>query len=312
MTGHILGLFNRSIMLMEKGVRPCWVFDGKPPEAKKRTLNERKKKKEQAEQNRQEALEEGDMDKVLKYAGMSVKVTSQMTNDAKELVRLLGLPVIEAPSEAEAECSIMAKAGKVYAVATEDMDCLTFGCPILLRDFTNKDDPVIEIKLDIVLKDLNITMDQFIDICILCGCDYADSIDGIGPIKAHKLIQEYKNIEGVLAYVDEYNKDGKKKKKFIYDLETFPYEEARKLFRNPECSDPEKIELKFLTPDYEGLKKFLVEGKGFAESRIDSAMKRIEAAKEKANQSRLDSFFKIKPQSEKSQTAKTAVKRKVS
>ena len=276
LTGHILGLFNRSIMLMEKGVRPCWVFDGKPPEAKKRTLADRKKKKEDAEAGQQEALEEGDMDKVLKLAGMSVRVTPQMTSDAKELVRLLGLPMIEAPSEAEAQCSVMAKASKVYAVATEDMDCLTFGCPILLRDFTSKDDPVIEIKLDEILKGLEVTMEQFVDICILCGCDYADSIDGIGPIKAHKLIQEHKNIEGVLRYVDDYNKDPKKKKKLTYDLEDFDFKQARELFKSPETTEADSFDLKWLTPDYEGLKKFLVEGKGFAESRIESAMKRIE------------------------------------
>jgi flap endonuclease-1 len=282
-------------MLMEKGVRPCWVFDGKPPEAKKKTLADRKKKKEEAEVNKQEAEEDGDMEKVLKYAGMSVRVTPQMTSDAKELVRLLGLPVIEAPSEAEAQCAVLARDNKVYAVATEDMDCLTFGCPVLLRDFTNKDDPVIEIKLDQVLKGLNVTMEQFIDICILCGCDYADSIEGIGPIKAHKLIAEYENIEAVLKYVDNYNSDPKKKKKLSYDLDSFPYEECRKLFKEPEVTPSDKIDLKFNTPDYEGLKKFLVEGKGFAESRIESAMKRIESAKQKANQSRLDNFFKINP-----------------
>jgi flap endonuclease-1 len=261
---------------MEKGVRPCWVFDGKPPEAKKRTLEERKQKKEEAQAKHQEAVDQGDMEKALKYAGMSVRVTPQMTQDAKELVRLLGLPVIEAPSEAEAQCSILAKAQKVYAVATEDMDCLTFGCPILLRDFTSKEDPVIEIKLQEILKGLEVTMEQFIDICILCGCDYADSIEGIGPIKAHKLIQEHKNIEGVLKYVDEYNNDPKKKKKLTYDLENFDYQQARELFKTPETSDPESFDLKWTTPDYEGLKKFLVEGKGFAESRIESAMKRIE------------------------------------
>jgi flap endonuclease-1 len=261
---------------MEKGVRPCWVFDGKPPEAKKKVLSERKKRKDEAEINKSEAQEEGDMEKVLKYASMSVKVTSQMISDAKELIKLLGLPLVEAPSEAEAQCSVLAKSGKVYAVATEDMDSLTFGCPILLRDLTNKDDPVIEIKLDAVIKGLGVTMDQFIDICILSGCDYCHNIDGIGSIKALKLILENKNIEGVLEYVEKYNSDPKKKKKLAYDPELFTYEEARNLFKKPDVTDPDTIELKWNTPDYEGLKKFLVDRKGFSENRIESAMKRIE------------------------------------
>lgn len=261
---------------MENGIRPCWVFDGKPPEAKRKILRERRKRKDEAETNKSEAKDEGDMEKLLKAANQSVKITPQMTADAKELIRLLGLPVIEAPSEAEALCSIMAKKGKVYAVATEDLDCLTFGCPIQLRDFTNKDDPVVEIKLDLVLKGLDVTMEQFIDICILCGCDYSDNIDGIGPVKAHKLIQQYKNIEGVLGYIEEHNAKPKLKKKLTYDKEDFNYIESRQLFNNPEVTDPDTMDLKWVTPDYEALKKFLCDGKGFNVGRVDSAMKRIE------------------------------------
>jgi flap endonuclease-1 len=261
---------------MENGIRPCWVFDGKPPEAKKKLLSDRKKKKEVADENKELAKDQGDMDKMLKYAGQSVRITSQMTQDAKDLIRLLGLPMIEAPSEAEAQCAVLAKSGKAYAVATEDLDCLTFGCPIQLRDFTNKDEPVIEIKLEKVLEGLNVTMDQFIDICILCGCDYTESIDGIGPIKAHKLIVEHKTIKGVLEYIKEYNLNPKKNKKYTYDPLNFDYEAASKLFINPDITNPESLELKWNVPDYEGLKKFLCESKGFNPNRIDSAMKRIE------------------------------------
>jgi hypothetical protein len=46
----------------------------------------------------------------------------------------MGVPVVDAPSEAEAQCAAMAKAGVVYAAATEDMDCLTFGAPRLIRN----------------------------------------------------------------------------------------------------------------------------------------------------------------------------------
>jgi len=217
-----------------------------------------------------------------------------MLDDAKRLVRLLGLPVVEAPSEAEAQCSILAKAGLVYAVASEDLDCLTFGTPFLLRNFTTKDEPVKEIKLDLALKGLNLTMEQFIDLCILCGCDYTDNIDGIGAIKAHKLITEYKNIEGVLKYVDEYNQDPKKKKKLSYDKETFYYEMSRKLFSQPDCLDPSKVELVWSEPDFEGLKKFLVEERGFDPKRIESASERVKSAKGMVAQQRLDTFFQSK------------------
>lgn len=175
------------------------------------------------------------------------------------------------------------------------MDCLTFGTPVLLRGFTNKDEPVTEINLENILKELEITMDEFIDICILCGCDYCDSIDGIGPTKAHKFIKENKDIEGVIKFANKYNLDTTKKKKYITPEENFDYEEARKLFKKPEAKDPEEIDLKWTAPDFEGLKEFLCKGKGFGEGRIDSAIKRIEASKSKSNQQRLDNFFKAKP-----------------
>jgi flap endonuclease-1 len=170
----------------------------------------------------------------------------------------------------------MAKEGLVYAVATEDMDCLPFGSPILLREFSNKNEPVIEIRLDEILKGLDITMKQFIDICILCGCDYSDNIEGIGPITALKLIKEYDNIEGVLKYIEDYNKDTHRKRKYIYDPETFNYIESRLLFENPEALSTSEIDLKWSNPDYEGLKKFLCDEKAFNPSRIDSAMARID------------------------------------
>ena len=260
---------------MENGIRPAWVFDGKPPDLKKRVLDERKKKKQSAETSKSEAVETGDFDKALKFANQSVKITTQMLDDAKRLVKLLGLPMIEAPGEAEAQCSILAKAGKVYAVASEDLDCLTFGAPKLLRNFTSKDEPVTEIKLELVLKGLNLTMDSFIDLCILCGCDYTDNIDGIGAVKASKLICDYKNIEGVIKYVDEYNEDPKKKRKLIYDKDTFFYETSRSLFKSPDSIDPQKLELLWKEPDFDGLKKFLTDERGFDSKRIDSASIRI-------------------------------------
>lgn len=60
-------------------------------------------------------------------------MTAEHNEDCKQLLRLMGVPVIDAPSEAEAQCAAMASAGVVYGAATEDMDCLTFGCPRLIR-----------------------------------------------------------------------------------------------------------------------------------------------------------------------------------
>ena len=295
LTGHLLGLLNRTLMLMEHGIRPVWVFDGKPPEAKMNTLRGRKEIKENAEKEKDEAKDQGDMEKALKFANQTIKIDQKMTDDAKKLISLLGIPVIEAPSEAEATCSILAKDKKVFAAATEDMDTLCFGCPVLIRELTGKEENIIEIKLDVALSELGLTMDEFVDLCILCGCDYCERIEGIGCIKAFQLIKEYKTIEKVIEYTEKYNKDDNHKKKMTYNKENFDFVQARELFKKPEVINTSKVELNFTSPNIEGLKEFLVKEKNFSETRIDNAIKRLGNAKSKASQSRLDSFFSFKP-----------------
>lgn len=303
LTGHLLGIFNRSIMMLENGIKPIWVFDGKPPDMKMELLKERKKNKEIASEKLETAKEADDEEAIRKYATQTVKITKQMVDDAKKLVKLLGLPVIEAPAEAEAQCVELAKKGSCYGVVSEDMDCLTFGTPILLNGFNSKDDPVVQIKLDEILKGLDISMPQFIDICILCGCDYTGSIQNIGPTKALGFIKEYDTIENLLEFLDEENKNEKKKQKYVYDLEQFKFKQARDLFITPDVIDAKDVKviiflifkLEFLKPDVENLKKFLIEEKGFSENRVESGLKRIEGSFEKASQVRLDNFFKLKP-----------------
>ena len=302
LTGHLLGLLNRTLMLMEHGIRPVWVFDGKPPEAKLNCLRGRKERKENAEKEKDEAKDQGDLEKALKFANQTIRIDQKMTDDAKKLIKLLGIPVIEAPSEAEATCSVLAKDKKVFAAATEDMDTLCFGCPVLIRELSGKEENVTEIKLDEVLSGLGLTMDEFVDLCILCGCDYCERIEGIGCIKAYQLIKEYKTIEKVIEYADKYNKDVSHKKKYTYNKDNFDFVLARELFKKPEVIDSSTVDFKFNSPNIEGLKEFLVKEKNFSETRIENAIKRLGNAKSKANQSRLDSFFTLMPKKDDKQT----------
>ncbi len=142
LTGHLVGLYHRTIQFMEAGVKPIWVFDGKPPDLKAKELDKRKELKQNAEEEKEKAMEAGDWEKVKQMAGRSIKITSEMMADAKKLVRLMGCPVIEAPCEAEAQCAVIVKHGLAFATATEDMDCLTFGSAIQLRGFNSKKEPM--------------------------------------------------------------------------------------------------------------------------------------------------------------------------
>jgi flap endonuclease-1 len=174
-TSHLQGMFYRTIALLDKGIKPVFVFDGKPPQLKGGELEKRTAKREVAEADLKEAEEAENQEDVNKYKKRLVKVTKEHNQETRHLLGLMGVPIVEAPSEAEAQCAAMVKADIVYGVATEDMDALTFGTPRLLRHLTfaaARKEPIVEIDLALVLQGLNLTMDQFIDLCILCGCDY--------------------------------------------------------------------------------------------------------------------------------------------
>jgi flap endonuclease-1 len=214
-----------------------------------------------------------DMDKAAKR---TVKVTKVQNEEVKRLIRLMGLPIVEAPGEAEAQCAELVKTGKAFAMGTEDMDALTFGTPILLRKLTDtKSKTVIEIEVQKVLDELELNYDQFIDLCILCGCDYADTIKGVGPKTALKLIRKYGDIENILEHNPKYT--------FEVDLDA-----VRELFKSPLVSS--EVELKFVEPDKKGLIEFLVKEKGFSADRVNKIIERI--SKKPGNQLTLDSFVK--------------------
>ncbi|KAL3843598.1 hypothetical protein ACJIZ3_001001 [Penstemon smallii] len=285
-TSHLQGMFTRTIRLLEAGIKPVYVFDGKPPDLKKQELAKRFSKRADATEDLNDALESGNKEDIEKFSKRTVKVTKQHNDECKKLLRLMGVPVIEAPSEAEAQCAALCKSDKVYAVASEDMDSLTFGAPRFLRhlmDPSSKKIPVMEFEVSKVLQELDLTMDQFIDLCILSGCDYCDSIRGIGGLTALKLIRQHGSIENILENIN----------KERYQIpEDWPYQEARMLFKEPSVFTDNELELKWTSPDEEGLISFLVNENGFNSDRITKAIERIKTAKNKSSQGRLESFFK--------------------
>lgn len=284
-TSHLQGMFNRTIRLLEAGIKPVYVFDGQPPDLKKQELAKRYSKREDATKDLNTAIETGDLEGIEKYSKRTVKVTKQHNEDCKRLLRLMGVPTIEAPCEAEAQCAALCKSDKVYAVASEDMDSLTFGAPRFLRhlmDPSSKKIPVMEFEVSKVLEELELTMDQFIDLCILSGCDYCDSIKGIGGQTALKLIRQHSCIENILENIN----------KERYQIpEDWPYQEARHLFKEPNVT-MDVPELKWIAPDEEGLLSFLVNENGFNSDRVAKAIEKIKSAKNKSSQGRLESFFK--------------------
>jgi flap endonuclease-1 len=284
-TSHLQGMFMRTCRMLEAGIKPVYVFDGKPPTMKGGELAKRKDKRDEAEAALAKAKEAGDQEEIEKMSKRTVRVTRQQSQEVMQLARLMGLPVFEAPCEAEASCAALCKAGLVYAAASEDMDTLCFACPKLARNLmspASQGKPILEFDYEKILTELDMTWEQFIDVCILCGCDYCDSIKGVGPVKAVSLIKKHGNIETLLQHLDT--------EKYPVP-EDWPYKEARELFKHPDVVNTDGLELKWTAPDEEGIVAFLVGEKQFGEERVRNTLKKLKAAKGKSSQNRLESFF---------------------
>ncbi|KAL2444430.1 Flap endonuclease 1 [Exophiala dermatitidis] len=305
-TSHLMGMFYRTLRMVDNGIKPLYVFDGAPPKLKSGELAKRFARKNEANEQAEEAKETGTAEEVEKFSRRTVRVTREHNEECRRLLKLMGIPYIIAPTEAEAQCAVLARAGKVYAAASEDMDTLCFNAPILLRHLTfseQRKEPIQEIHLDKTLEGLGMDRTQFIDLCILLGCDYVDPIPKVGPNTALKLIREHGTLEKVVEFIEN---DPKKR----YSLpEDWPYKDARELFLHPDvrpADDPE-CDFKWEAPDVEGLVQFLVNEKGFNEDRVRNAAQKLQKNVKTAQQSRLEGFFKAVPKTEEE---KKSLKRK--
>ena len=296
-TSHLMGMFYRTLRIVDNGIKPVYVFDGAPPKLKSGELAKRVQRKGEAAAGLEEAKETGTAEDVEKFSRRTVRVTREHNSECQRLLKLMGIPYIIAPTEAEAQCAVLARAGKVYAAASEDMDTLCFDSPILLRHLTfseQRKEPIQEIFLDKVLEGLDMDRKQFVDLCILLGCDYLDPIPKVGPNTALKMIREHGSLEKVVEWIE---KDEKKR----YTIpEDWPYKDARELFFSPDvrsAEDPE-CDFKWEAPDIEGLVQFLAVEKGFSEDRVRNAAQKLQKNVKTSQQARLDGFFKVVPKTE--------------
>ncbi len=283
-TSHLSGLFYRNVNLLKEKIKLVYVFDGKPPLRKMRELEKRKVIKSESYQKYLEAIERKDWEEARKYAALAATLEEYMVDDAKKLLELLGIPVVQAPSEGEAQASYIVEKGDGWAVGSQDYDSLLFGATRIVRNITltgkqKYPSKGIEIKLEpelIILKNvldnLKITREQLVDIAIIIGTDYNEGIKGIGPKKAYELVKTY----GSADKIPEVRR--------VLSLEEI--QEIRELFLNPEITDNYKLE--FRDPDYDGIIKFLCDEHDFSVDRVSKALKDL---KESLSIRGLDQWF---------------------
>ncbi len=288
-TSHLNGLFYRTINLLEIGIKPVYVFDGKPPEIKQAEILKRMKVKEEAEKKYLEALARGDLEEARIYAQQTSRLTTPMVEDAKKLLTYMGIPWVQAPSEGEAQAAYMVSRGDAWAAASQDYDSLLFGAPRLVRNLTitgrrklPRKNVYVEIKPEIiVLEDLlsyhKITREQLVYIGLLLGTDYnPGGVKGVGVKRALKLVRELKSLDAIVRAV---------KAEFPVD----PHEIV-KIFLEPQVTSDYKLEWR--KPDVDKVKEFLCEERQFSETRVQNALDRaVKAYRKLFEQTTLESWF---------------------
>lgn len=273
-TSHLNGILFQTATLIEQNIKPIYVFDGKAPELKQKTQQERIEVKKESEQKYQEALELGDEAKARKYAARTAHLNREIIESSKKLLTLMGIPYVQSKTEGEAQASYMANQGDAWAVVSQDYDCLLFGAPRILRNFkltkTNTDIQLLQLQK--TLDELNLTRNQLVDIAILVGTDFNDGIYGVGAKNAIKLMHKYGSLESIVK-----NKN--------YDLDC-DVDEIREIFLNPDVV--RNYDIEFRKPQKDKLIDFLCGEHDFDEIRTQSAIKKLQ---HKAAQTSLENWF---------------------
>lgn len=286
-TSHLTGLLYRTVNWVEAGIKPVFVFDGKHHELKSKTVLARNEIRTNAAKKFAEAKEKGDWQEAKKFAAQSSRLTSEMIADAKQLVSLLGFPVVQAPAEGEAQASGMCAKGDVFAVVSQDFDALLFGCPRVLRHFAVSGKRKLPgrnvyvdvspevVELEPVLKELQLSRQKLVWLSILVGTDFNEKFPKIGPKTALKLVKENDSFEAIVEKTGFHPE--------------FDFKEIESIFLEPDFSLD--YSLSFGKPDVEKTIDFLCKEHDFSEERVRNALQKLVAKQsEKASQSRLGNW----------------------
>jgi len=292
-TAHLSGLFYRTSKLLNNGLKPVFVFDGKPPRFKKKTSEARSETKKTAEEKWIQALEEKRFEDARKYAQATSRLTGEMVDESKLLLDGMGVPWIQAPSEAEAQAAVMVQKGTAYAVSSQDYDSLLFGSPILIRNINitgkrkvPRQDRYItiepeEIKLTETLNSLGVDRKRLIIMGILIGTDFNEGVRRVGPKTALKIIKEVKTLKSAVKYVKE---------KYDYEFEEY-IEEVYDFFMKPPV-EPVRRKFKWGEMDKDKVIKFLCGQHDFSQERVERTLNELEKTfNEKNTQRSLDNWF---------------------
>ncbi|MDE1726514.1 MAG: flap endonuclease-1 [Thaumarchaeota archaeon] len=287
-TSHITGLFYRNINFLSLGIKPVYVFDGKPPSLKSAEIERRKQIKKEATIKYENAISQGKYEDAKKYAQQTSILKDEMVADSKRLLTLFGIPFIQAESEGESTAAYLTMTGQAHAAASQDFDSLLFGAKRLVRNFTNNGkrklpnrNTTIEVEPEIIdlaktLSELGITREQLVDLGILIGTDFnPDGFERIGPKTALKAIKQYEKLEAIPQIQEK--------------LDQIDYGQIRKIFLDPQVT--KVSEIKFGDVDYQGITGYLTKERNFSIERVETSLNRLKKSVEKKSHT-LEQWFK--------------------
>ena len=291
-TSHLTGLFTRTAKMLEFGIKPVFVFEGKPPKIKEKEKERRAELKEEAARQYKIAMEREDIESMKKFGSRISYLSSEMIEESKELIKAMGLPVVQAPSEGEAQAAYIVNKGEAFAEVSQDYDCLLYGVKKVIQNLTvserrkkpgalayEKVVPEI-IDLNENLKKLGISQEQLLIIGILVGTDYnIGGIKGIGPKKALKIVKEYG------TDYDKIFRELKWEENFDFGWKEV-YDTIKKM---PMTDD---YELKWKDFDSGKIREILVDEHNFGLERVNSVIEKLKAVKNKSSQKGLGVWVK--------------------
>jgi flap endonuclease-1 len=270
-TSHLSGLFYRTTRLIaEQRLQPVFVFDGAPPVLKSAEIEKRRTVRQRYEIEAEQARAAGDTARAYSKSTMTSRLSRAMVDEAKELLRLMGLPVVQAPSEGEAQAARMAAAGDVWAAVSKDYDSILFGAPRLVRFLTLSGREFLPstgtfrpitpelIDREAWLRALGISSEQLLDLAILVGTDFLPGIKGIGPKKALKLVRQHGRIEDMPEEIRSALGPG--------------FAAVRDIYLRPAVTG--EYDIAFASCDFEGVLRFLCEERIFSRERVAAALER--------------------------------------
>jgi flap endonuclease-1 len=315
-TSHLAGTLYRTANLVEAGIKPVFVFDGVAPDLKRETLAARAQRKEKAQAQHDVARERhaqataaGDEEQVAEAeqemrtkAQQTSRLTNPMVVQAQELLTALGIPVLQAPGEGEAQASWMCREGLVDGTVSQDFDTLLFGTPLLVRHMATGGRRKLpgkqvwaevqpeEIPLQASLDAMGLTREQLIDAALLVGTDFHPGIKGIGAKKAIPLIKKEGTLEALLDRLaaNPSSASSAVERSILEQHENLADREAvRAIFLKPAHGEVSAAQLTLRAPDADAVRRIMVEAHGFSKERVDTALARFGASRSKQAQKTL-------------------------